>query len=337
MRRFIYKLATFFIPALLMAYFIDLYLSDSFKKTDMAFGEYEVWNDIYAGDINADIAIFGSSRAWLHFNPKLFESRLNKSAYNFGLDGHNFWLQYLRYKEYFKYNKHPETIIYSIDVFSLRKRNDLYNKKQFLPYMLWNYDIYKFTRSYDGFSTADYFVPLLRYFGNVRVKDIKNLLFTDKNENYRYRGFKGMDLKWSSDAKSNDSKLIVDVDSTSLRLFKSFVEELQNENINIILVYSPEYIGGQNIFKNRKDMIGIFKQMAKEFDVPFIDYSNSAISADKNLFYNNLHLTKVGADIFTNNIIDYLKDHKSIKIKNSEMANNNKDNIHSKRSFPITD
>ena len=330
MRRFFFKLATFFIPAFLIAYSLDLYISNSFKKTNMAFGEYEVWNDIYNGNVNADIAIFGSSRAWLHFNPKLFESRLNKSTYNLGLDGHNFWLQYLRYKEYFKFNKHPETIIYSVDVFSLRKRKDLYNKKQFLPYMLWNYDIYKFTRSYDGFSIGDYFVPLLRYFGNVRVKDFKKILSANENKKYRCQGFKGMDLKWdneSNDKVVNNQEYFVDVDTASIILFKSFIKDLKAENINILFVYSPEYIGGQNIFKNRNEMIGMFTQLAKEFEVPFLDYSDSIISSDRKLFYNNLHLTKEGADLFTNNIIDYLESNKTPEIKNNKMAKNNDSNI----------
>jgi lysophospholipase L1-like esterase len=147
-----------------------------------------------------------------------------------------------------------------------------------------------------------------------------------------------MDLKWdneSNDKVVNNQEYFVDVDTASIILFKSFIKDLKAENINILFVYSPEYIGGQNIFKNRNEMIGMFTQLAKEFEVPFLDYSDSIISSDRKLFYNNLHLTKEGADLFTNNIIDYLESNKTPEIKNNKMAKNNDSNIHKIKSFSI--
>ncbi|MBE2208298.1 MAG: hypothetical protein IAE84_11975, partial [Saprospiraceae bacterium] len=78
------------------------------KQTKKAPGEFEVWNDIYNSNVNCDIAIYGSSRAWVHIDPKILSHILQLNVYNFGIDGHNFWLQYLRHIEFLKYNPKPK-------------------------------------------------------------------------------------------------------------------------------------------------------------------------------------------------------------------------------------
>ena len=61
----------FVIPVIAVSYFADLVISKELKKSNSyTFGEYSIWNDIYDGKINADIVIYGSSRAWVHFDPE---------------------------------------------------------------------------------------------------------------------------------------------------------------------------------------------------------------------------------------------------------------------------
>ena len=169
----------------------DYFISNNHKKNHKYPGEIEVWNDIYAGNINSEIAIYGSSRAWVHIDPSILEDSLNLKAYNFGIDGHNFWLQYLRHKEYLKYNNAPKIILLSVDVFSLQKRKDLYELNQFLPFMLWNKNIIKFTSSYNGFTYKDYYFPLLRYKGKIRKieldrEDNTEITYTSQSSTSRW-------------------------------------------------------------------------------------------------------------------------------------------------------
>jgi len=303
MRKFNQRLLIFILPILLIAYPADLILSALVQNTNLFYGEMEVWDDIYESNIEAEIAIYGSSRAWGHFNPRIFEEKLSRSTYNFGMDGHNFTLQKLRHEEYFKHNSHPKTIIYSIGTSTLAKRIDLFNKNQFLPVMLYNSNVYQHTKSYKGFSESDYFIPLIRYSSNL---EFSNLLVDTIFQEYRYHGFKGKDRHWNSDldkARKQFPNYQVDLDSSSIAEFETFVEEIQDHGIELILVYSPEYIEGQSLIKNRAEIISLIAGMAKHYNLPFYDYSDSAISENRDLFYNTLHLNSSGANLFTEKFI----------------------------------
>jgi len=285
----------------------DYYISEKLKETHNSPGEIEVWNDIYDKNIDADIAIYGSSRAWVHISPKIIEDSLNLKAYNFGMDGHNFWLQYLRNKEYLKYNKPPKVIILSVDVFSLAKRKDLYELNQFKPYMLWNSDIKKFTSSYDGFNFEDYYLPLIRYYGSMKASVIKSS--SNKNP-YRNKGYRGMDRKWNNDlvqAKLEKKNLSIDIDSNTITLFNQFLLECKSNDITVILVYTPEHIDGQKFVKNRKEIINIYNDFSNKYDLLFLDYSSDDICLEKEYFYNASHLNKKGSEIFTSMLAYDLK------------------------------
>src|SRR5690606_8473940 len=119
MRLFLYKLALFLLPFLILSYPLDLVLSNYLSQSNGSTGEIEVMKQIYNGTIDSDIAIYGSSRAWVHVNPEILQDSLHQTAYNFGVDAHNFWLQYLRHLEYLKHNRRPSSIIISLDIFSL--------------------------------------------------------------------------------------------------------------------------------------------------------------------------------------------------------------------------
>jgi hypothetical protein len=281
----------------------DYYISENLKTSHSSPGEMEVWNDIYNKNIDADIAIYGSSRAWVHISPTILEDSLKIKAYNFGIDGHNFWLQYLRNKEYLKYNKHPKLIILSVDVFSLAKREDLYQSNQFLPYMLWNNDIKKFTSSYNSFSFEDYYFPLIRYSGTLRGLDLNSS--KTNNKPYRYKGYKGMEREWNNDlakAKLKMNQYTIDIDSSSINLFNQFLLECKADKITVILVYTPEHIDGQKFIKNRKKIINIFNDFSNKYNLLFLNYSNDEICKKKDYFYNASHLNKKGSELFTSKL-----------------------------------
>lgn len=308
MRRFVIKSLLIFLTVILLMIIADYYISENLKESHSPPGEIEVWNDIYNKKIDADIAIYGSSRAWKHISPKIIEDSLNLKVYNFGIDGHNFWLQYLRNKEYLKHNKHPNLIILAVDVFSLAKRKDLYQLNQFLPYMLWNNNFKKFTSSYSGFDYEDYYIPFIRYYG--QLKGLKLNSSKTNNESYRYKGYKGMEIKWSTDlekAKLKMNHYAIDINSNSINLFEQFLLECKSDKIRVILVYTPEYIEGQKFVKNRQGIIDIFNDFSTKYNLLFLNYSNDEICKKKEYFYNALHLNKKGSELFTSKLSHDIK------------------------------
>ena len=104
MKQFLKKIVLFILFTFLLAYPLDIIISNQLKKSNSyARGEYSVWNDLFEGKIDSEIVIYGSSRAWVHINPELLENSFGRSSYNLGIDGHNFRLQYLRHKTLLKY------------------------------------------------------------------------------------------------------------------------------------------------------------------------------------------------------------------------------------------
>jgi hypothetical protein len=65
-------------------------------------------------------------------------------------------------------------------------------------------------------------------------------------------------------------------------------------------------------------IINIFKQLAVEFDLIFLDYSKYEICMDKNYFYNASHLNAHGADLFTRILANDLKNSDMLNIMKEE-------------------
>lgn len=310
MKTLIRKILLFSLPLLLLAYPLDVFISQNLKKTNSFLGEFEVWNDIYNGSLNADILIYGSSRAWVDVNPEIIKDSFNLNTYNLGLDGHNFWLQYLRHLECIKYNSPPKHIILCVDFNSLQKRDELYLYEQFLPYMLWNNNIKTYTSSYKGFKYFDYELPLLRYVGEPSILEKAfNSVWGHKNSSYRYKGYKGIKKTWTDDfelAKTKMGNYQVALDSASIKLFDKFLMECKNSQIEVSLVYTPEHIVGQRFVTNRDQVITIYKNFAKKYNLQFLDYSKNPICLDTSFFYNATHLNKTGSELFTKKLVQDL-------------------------------
>lgn len=313
MIKFIKNLLLFIFPIIISAYFIDIFISANLKKSNsFAQKEYPVWNALLTGKINADIVIYGSSKAWVQIDPSMISDSLHLPAYNLGMDGHNFSMQYLRHLVLLKNNTKPQLIIHSLDIATLDKRKELYNAEQFLPYMLWNKEIKNTTQSYLGFSSYDYEVPLIRYYSNPGALGTAIKLFLNPGDNKieKVNGFQARDISWTGDfdkAKERMAFYETKLDTPTIYLFEKYLNECKAQNIKIIFVYCPEYIDGQKFMKNRDQIIKLFTKLSVKYNIPFYDYSSDFMSFDKKYFYNASHLNKLSAQIFTNKLIAQLK------------------------------
>lgn len=313
MKLFFQKLIIFCIPLALFSYPLDLCISNYLKKSNAYYGEFEVWNDIYQSNIDSELAIYGSSRAWVDINPKILEDSLDLKTYNFGIDGHNFELQYLRHKEFLKHNPPPKIILLTVEFSSLQKRKELYLNEQFLPYMLWNNNIHQFTKSYNGFDPVDYKIPLIRYIGRPSVlkKAFGQAFSKSIPAPFRTKGYKGINKVWSNELENAKSKLgsyQIQTDASVLVLFERFLKECNDNSIKVILIYTPEYIEGQKFIKNRQEFISKLNNYSKEYNIRFLDYSLDSICFDKKYFYNATHLNKMGSELFSRNLAKDLEE-----------------------------
>ena len=298
---------------MVIAYPLDLFISDNLKNSHDDLGEIEVWNDIYQSKADCEIAIYGSSRAAVHINSKILGDSLNKSVYNFGMNGGPFVLQYLRHLEFLKYNAKPKQIILSVDDYTLvYKSAALYNPEQFLPYLLANSDMQKFASTTDyadnGYTKFDCYLPLVRYTGKSEslFRSVENM-FSPHTRQRRERGFYALDKEWN-DRFSQKIKYQIAFIPKTVELFEKFINECKNLNIDLILVFTPEYIESQEVVSNRHEIIDLYKNFASKYNLIFLDYSSDELSFSKEFFADSFHLNKKGADIFTAKLAAKLKE-----------------------------
>lgn len=319
MKTFLYRLLFFLLPIIGLAYFLDIFLSKNLKKSNNhAQKEYTTWNAVLEGKLESDIYVYGSSRSWVHFNSKIIQESLGMSTYNLGIDGNGFDLQYFRHKLALKYNSKPKLIIHSVDIGTF-EHIAMFNPDQFLPYLLWKQEFYKGISKYKVYNFYDFNIPLIRYTGRFdAIKTAFKMYFRPQdNPLGRIRGFQGQDIAWNSDfmkAKKAMKSYSADFDSKIYEQFKTYLKECKANNIEVVLVFSPVYIKGQKFMKNLDFILSIYRKLAKEHGLLFLDFSKDDICDHKEYFYNTTHLNTKGAEIFTEELVIKLKESKVMKL-----------------------
>jgi hypothetical protein len=303
MKKFISRLALFILLPLPFLFVLNYITDKGLHKSNLPL--FTEWNDIYASKANADVLINGSSRAWVHVSPKILDSALNTNSYNIGIDGWHFKMQYARFRVYMQHNKKPRLIIQSLDMTTLHNRSDLFQYQQFLPYLndsiIWNA-----TMGYRGhFNDFQRYFPLYKYNQNLRfIKEgVLAYLNHDRNPRVKYKGYQGQNATWS-DAfeifkKENPNGSEVEVDRSTCEDFEAYLSYCKQNNIKVVLVYSPEYYEMKPLWTNREQIFNRYRAYAKEFDIPFLDYSNDSLCFNTKYFYNSQHMNTAGSEIFS--------------------------------------
>jgi hypothetical protein len=310
MKNFLIRFTLFALLLLTLSWLADKLISSALRRSKQL--DYGVWNDLLEGKVNADIIIHGSSRAWVQVNPARFEDVFKRKTYNLGIDAYGFHMQYCRHLELLQHNTLPSTIIHVLDYSIFDKADSLYSPQQFFPYLNDSL-IAAFTSSYKGIDWFDRTLPFLRYVGETATlrHAAKILLRPDSNTPDKINGFQAQHLSWNNDLQNARNKLkdsyYEPVDSTIVNLFKKYIEECRAKKIQLILVYPPEYIEGQDFVRNRRDILKLFENIASQYELPYLDYSHHPICNDRQYFYNTEHLNAAGSDLFTDIFINDIK------------------------------
>ena len=109
----------------------------------------------------------------------------------------------------------------------------------------------------------------------------------------------GQDLAWDDSKLKCTKPYIANIDTTLLHLFSDYIKELQSDSIVPILVAAPVYVGATEIVININDINNVYKQLAEQYNILFLDYSNVMLSLDTTYFYNATHMNKKGAELFS--------------------------------------
>ncbi|MCE7995962.1 MAG: hypothetical protein HEP71_28540 [Roseivirga sp.] len=312
MKKLIKKLLIFILPVLVVLYPLDLVITKGLKKT--RYEEFAEWNAILNGEVEADMVIMGGSRAFVHFSPEILDSSLQLNAYNLGMDGYLFPMQQARFDAYLEQNDKPRYVLQSVSMSTLSRRNGLYSREQFLPY-LDNEKVLMATKAYEGLSWFDYNVPLLRYrkqWDLITIGATESLGVRHISGNEKHKGYVGRSRSWDGTfekfVENSPEGIVADVEEEVVMAFESYLKRCKENDIQVILVYTPEFEGIQRYFVNRAEVMGIYQRLATKFDLEFLDYSADPMCSDQTFFYNSQHMNKSGAEKFSRKLAGDLKE-----------------------------
>ena len=288
---------------------VDVYYSNQLKKMALFSGEVQEWNQIKEGKTNAELAVFGSSRAFIHINPTILEKELKLNTHNFGLNGSKFKMQLYRFNLYLKHNPKPKMVVWNLDTFSFSHIDEVFQPNQYVPFMLWNFKLYDALKEYKDTKLVDFIVPLYRYRDQTYWKD---QIARSKKEKlhqdglFRDDGFKSYNRKWNVKWEKMKPKNS-DFDEVDFTLLEELIQICKKENIQLVFTIAPEFYKGQDYMLNRNKVIHLYEQTLEKHHLPLIDYSSDSISFQQKYFYNTTHMNNVGADVFTKELANDLK------------------------------
>lgn len=251
---------------------------------------------------NADILIMGSSHANRHFDPNVIQSKTGKNTYNAGVQGQKlvFQLALLRMisKRY-----QPETIVLNIDKNWLFESKEAYDRlSDIYPYYWSHRDVLS-----DIFQGSDRLIDLKLLFNSYRYNStIAHITRYLVNPQSDIAGFRPLNRKM----KPADLNKCIDNQQTSYELdenfieyFRRFIELTQNEGIDLVLIFSPEFCESNSL---DNESVKAMKQIALSEQIHLIDFRSPKFTMRHELFQDPTHLNKDGATIFTNIVSDSL-------------------------------
>jgi len=301
MKKFLTLLIVFSGILYALAWSLDFFITRQFKQ--LTASPFENWNDIYESDIQADILIIGSSRAYVQFNPYILDSMLHVNSYNLGMDGRAIESQIIKYHTYRrKQQAKPKLILFEIYQGSLDVSNG-YQRIQFVPYLT-DFYLWKSIHQLEGFTWADAFLPCWRY--GKYMKDIKELLkgtsFFMLPENKAYKGFCAYDKTWDGSMLAKIDTIIYSRNESAIKELDAFLKECKRDQIQVVFVMAPFYYGATQKIGDIKGMYQLFESITAPYDVGILDYTYDTLSYDTAYFYNASHLNRKGAELFTNKL-----------------------------------
>lgn len=309
MKRFVIRISVFIAAMLCILKVIEMSVSHGLMYS----GSYP-YNDImasYSGDMEVDIAILGSSRAFVHYDPSIIQDSTGMSCYNLSIDGGCQTMQFAIWKNLIQHNPAPRIVVQNVEYVSFGKRKTLYEKERYLPFID-QPQFYDHLILIDPTLWQDRYVPMFRYHGHWElIKDAANYyrgmdprLPYDLNNGHRY-----VDSEFSGPEEINDYPLDNEDLELGKKLLLQMVSDCKTSGSHLILTYAPEFDNGKNPDNPiLEEIIQLYHRVATENShVSFWDMRDSPISSDKDFFADNYHMNEAGARIFSQEFAHRLK------------------------------
>lgn len=315
------RLVIFFTVLTGCLYAADYVVNRGLRKVQTsAFG---VSNRIMTGQVNADIVISGSSRAFTHYDPRIIQEVTGHSAFNIGRNGSQTDMQVAFLKAYLAHNAKPKLVVHNLDLFSFVTSREIYDPAQYLPYLR-EPSIYAGVKRVYPDAWKWKYLPLYGYVVHdmrfTWLQGLKGFLGMNPPEDH-FAGYLPRHTPWTGEFErfraAHPDGVKFDIETRGVEDLTEIATLCHEQGIPLLFVYSPVYIEMQALERNREEIFVRFREIAARFNVTLWDYSKSDVSRDQVNFYNSQHLNSGGAEAFTRAVANDLKNSLLPRLQNS--------------------
>ena len=248
----------------------------------------------------ADILIFGASRAQQQYNPVFFEERMLQSCYNVGRDGEPVFYYYAVLKSILK-RYTPKVIILDIENGIFKESQSSYDKLSILlPFYKDHPEIRPIIEMRSHFEKLKLQSHVYPYnsllfkiaFGNINTNKIEDI-----------KGYVPLTRQWVEPLRTVDLSIKYKLDTNKINFYKAFINDCNKAQVKLYIVCSPYYL---HLIGNDSSIL-LAKHIASKANVDFIDFSrDKSFLVNSALFDDTVHVNTVGSKIFCNKLIDTL-------------------------------
>lgn len=249
----------------------------------------------------ADILIFGSSRANHHYVPEIFSDSLGWSFYNTGRDGNGIFYQAALLKSIVK-RYTPKLVIldYAGDFGKGRQVYD--NLSSLLPYYQSHPEIRREVELRSPYEKVKLLSGIYPYNSQILTIAVGNLDL-NKQRKPDNLGYVPLVTEHPVNKEFFTSLTQKPVDSNKVESLREFVRVAKASGTKLVVIYSPLYQEHKRYWE-----IEICSAICREAGVPFWDYSrDSFFLQHPDLYYDPVHLNHKGAFIFSKQIASRLR------------------------------
>jgi hypothetical protein len=270
------------------------------------YGYYGKINKIANHEADPKIAFFGSSVGDVSLDPKVISRNTGFSAYNFCIDGTRFIQYNGLIKELNSYSENCELVVLAETFFTLSGVDQLTEVDRFLahvsienvytslyevqPELLWKIKyipFYKFVIAKQGYYKAAAYGLKTSFSASKEVDSLNG--FTPKDKNWEV----GLD-------ELNKYSLPIDIqiNRATVNQYRKTIKELRNRGRKVLIIIPPIHEAGLKLLPDLGKVISVLDSM-QEDGVYFRNFSRIKMSEEKRYFYNNSHVNRSGAEVFS--------------------------------------
>lgn len=267
-------------------------------------GDYSRLNEILKGTEKHDVLFIGSSRTIYHVNPKVVDSVARLNTFNAGMAGATILESKMILEAYLDSHKPPSFAVLDLhrSSFSMDER-PFWNPTLYYPF-LDNPVVYNSLKPYEHV----FLVKHLPFFRFIEADDVsKENSFvayfdsTKKDTSHIYKGY----VQYSSDTIALPFKRMFGVNTypiqdKGLKVLEDIIDICKKNKIQLVFTFAPVYDPDTDPLN--PNFFPTVERYAKAYNIPFWNYKYDTNFSDHRLFREELHLNKIGADLFSEDI-----------------------------------